>query len=274
MRAAAWATHRAIAAARLSWERARTVADALPAEDPHRAAMRIAPRTWLCASAVAVHEHVAGDRFDELKQLCTAAGDKASLAIAMAGLVMDHTYQDRIREASQLASEAWALTESLGDAPLTVGLSYAPITAKTMSAEWHEVLRWSQRVIDLADGDPSKGNFIFGSPLMLALAARGIARYCLGQSGWRDDQRHGLAMARSADPMSYATAVAWVHFPGIPFGVLRPDDSAVREIEDALRIAERSVDDLALAFTRLTLSVALVHRHTSAERDRGQQLLA
>ena len=48
----------------------------------------------------------------------------------------------------------------------------------------------------------------------------------------------------------------------------------VREIEDALRIAERSGDDLALAFARVTLGVALVHRHTAAERDRGQKLLA
>ena len=49
---------------------------------------------------------------------------------------------------------------------------------------------------------------------------------------------------------------------------------AVREIEDALRIAERSGDDLALAFARVTLGMALVHRHTAAERDRGQKLLA
>ena len=56
--------------------------------------------------------------------------------------------------------------------------------------------------------------------------------------------------------------------------MLRPDDHAVREIDDALRIAERSGDDLALAFTRMTLGVALVHRQTAAERDRGQQLLA
>ena len=48
----------------------------------------------------------------------------------------------------------------------------------------------------------------------------------------------------------------------------------MREIEDALRIAERSGDDLALAFARMTLGVALVHRHTAAERDRGQKLLA
>ena len=92
--------------------------------------------------------------------------------------------------------------------------------------------------------------------------------------GWRDDLRHGLAMARSADPLSYAAVVAYVYFAGIPFGVLRPDDSAMREIEDALRIAERSGDDLALTFARMTLGVALVHRHTAAERDRGQQLLA
>ena len=168
MRAATWATNRDIAAARLSWERARTIADALPADDPNRAAMRIAPRTMLCGTAFRVHEHVAGARFDELRELCTAAGDKASLAIAMAGLVMDHAYQARLREASQLASEAMALIESLGDPTLTVGLSLPPIYAKIESGEWRDALRWSQRVIDLADGDPSRGNFIIGSPLALA----------------------------------------------------------------------------------------------------------
>ena len=58
------------------------------------------------------------------------------------------------------------------------------------------------------------------------------------------------------------------------YGVLRPDDAAVGEIVDALRIAERSGDDVALAFARMTLGVALVHRNTAAERDRGQRLLA
>jgi class 3 adenylate cyclase len=274
MRAATWATNRDIAAARLSWERAEKIADALPADDPDRAAMRIAPRTMLCGIAYRVHMNVAGDRFDELRQLCTAAGDKASLAIAMAGLVMDHVYQDRMREASQLGSEIMALIESLGDPTLTVGLSIAAIYAKIESAEWCDVLGWSQRVIDLADGDPAKGNIIFGSPLAVALTNRGMARYGLGRPGWRDDLQDGLAMARSTDPLSYATVVTYVYFPGIPNGVLRPDDRAVREIEDVLRIAERSSDDLALTLARLTLGVALVHRHTDAERDRGQKLLA
>ena len=274
MRAATWATNRDIAAARLSWERAEKIADASPVDDPDRAAMRIAPRTMLCGIAWRVHVNVAGDRFDELRQLSTAAGDKASLAIAMAGLVMDHAFQDRLREASRLASEAMALTESVGDPTLTVGLSFTPIYAKGESGEWCDVLRWSQRVIDLADGDPSKGNFIIGSPLALAFMTRAMARYCLGRPGWRDDLRHGLAMARSADPMSYAMVVTFAYEFAIANGVLRPDDSAVREIEDALRIAERSGDDFALTVARLTLGVALVHRHTDAERDRGQALLA
>ncbi|HXA91387.1 MAG TPA: AAA family ATPase, partial [Mycobacterium sp.] len=274
MRAATWATNRDIDAARLGWERARKIADALPADDPNRAAMRIAPRTMLCGTAWRVRERVAGARFDELRELCAAAGDKVSLAIATAGLVMDHAMQDRTREASQLASEAWALIESIGDAALTIGLSGAAIYTKGESGEWSDMLRWSQRVIDLADGDPSKGNFIFGSPLALAFTTRALARIYLGRPGWPDDLRHGLATARSADPMTYATVITYVYFPGIPTGVLTPDDRAMRESEDALRIAERSGDDYAWAVARGTLGMALVHRPTDAERDRGQQLLA
>ena len=274
MRAATWATNRDIGAARLSWEGARIIADALPADDPSRAAMRIAPRAMLCVIAFRVHEHVAGARFDELRELCTAAGDKASLAIGMAGLVADHVYRGRMREASQLASEAMALIESVGDPTLTVGLSAALIYAKAETAEHSDVLRWSQAVIDLADGDPAKGNFFSGSPLAVAFASRATARYYLGRRGWRDDQRHGLAIARSADPLSYAGVVGWVYLGGIPLGVLRPDDSTMGEIEDALQVAERSGDDLVVAIARVTLGLALAHRPTAAERDRGQQLLA
>ena len=119
-----------------------------------------------------------------------------------------------------------------------------------------------RRVIDLADGDPSKGNFIIGSPLALAFATRAMARYCLGRPGWRDDLRHGLAMARSADPTVLRHGRHLRLLRGNTVGVLRPDDPAMREIEDALRIAERSGDDLAVAIARMTLGFALVHRQT------------
>jgi hypothetical protein len=209
-----------------------------------------------------------------VRQLCTAVGDNASLAIGMAGLVMEHAFLARMREASQLASEAIALLESLGDPNLTVGLSFPTIYAKAESGEFWDTLRWSQRVIDLADGDPSMGNFIFGSPLALALAQRGISRYWLGRPGWQDDLQSGLAMARSADPVSYPMVVTFVYFSGIPLGVLAADDQAVSESQDALRIADRSSDDFAVAIAHMTLGLALVHGPTDAERDRGQKLLA
>jgi hypothetical protein len=81
-------------------------------------------------------------------------------------------------------------------------------------------------------------------------------------------------MAHRADPLTYAAVVTWGYFPGITNGVLTPDDSVVRKIQGALRIAERSGDDMALAFARLVLGIALVHRHTATECDRGQTLLA
>jgi hypothetical protein len=236
--------------------------------------MRIAPRTMLCGTAYRLHLDVAGARFEELRELCAAADDKSSLAIAMAALVIESVYQVRMREASQLASEAMALIESIDDPTLTVGLSWAAIYAKAQSGEYSDVLQLSQRVIDLADGDASKGNFIIGSPLALAFVMRGGARYFLGRPGGRDDFRHGLAMARSTNPLSYASAVTYVYWAAIAGGLLRPDDSAMREIEEGLQIAERSGHDFALAQARLTLGFALVHRHTTAERGRGQQLLA
>ncbi|MGH3970716.1 MAG: hypothetical protein ACRDTV_22035, partial [Mycobacterium sp.] len=79
--------------------------------------------------------------------------------------------------------------------------------------------------------------------------------------------RQALAMARSADPMSYTAVVCWVYFAAIPNGALAADDQAVSEIEDALHVAERSGDDHALAFAQVTLGVTLVHRQTDTERD-------
>jgi hypothetical protein len=80
-------------------------------------------------------------------------------------------------------------------------------------------------------------------------------------------------MARSADPLTHSAVVGYVYLVGVSSGVLSPDDSAMREVEDALRIGERSSDDVGVALGRMALGVALVHRHTAAERDRGQTIL-
>ena len=273
MRAAGWANDRDIAAAQLSWERARKIADALPADVSDRPALRIAPRVMLCGNAFRIRMPVS-DRFGELRELCDAVGDKASLAIGMAGLVMDHLQRDRMREASQSASDGMALIETLDNPSLAVGLAVMPIYAKSECGEWTDVLRWSQLVIDLADGDPAKGNFFLGCPLAFTLAARANARACLGIPGWRDDLQRALAMARDADPMSYAAVVGFLYSAGIPAGSVRSDDQTMREIEEAVKIAERSSDNMALAIVRMTLGIALVHRPADAERERGQWILS
>jgi hypothetical protein len=218
MRAGTWSTFRDIAAAQVSWRRARDVADRLPDDDPDRAAMRIAPRTLLCGSAWRVGGSGADTGFDELRDLCTAAGDQRSLAIGMTGQVMAHFMNARRRESSRLATEHAALLGSIGDPTLMVGLSFAAIAAKCETGEMVEVLRLAQRVIDLAGGDPTAGNLILGSPLAFALAYRGAARWCLGIPGWRDDFAQAVSMARAADPFSLAGVMYYIYPLAIPGG--------------------------------------------------------
>ncbi len=214
MRAAAWSTNRDLGAARLSWERARRIADALPDDDPDQLSMRIAPRTMLCAtdwSGPAVQE--SRGRFAELRELCSAAGDKVSLAIGMTGLATELLYAGRSREGSRLASEQMALLESIGDPALTMGLAFLAFCNWFDAGEFGEILRWSQTVIDLADGDPAKGaGFGIGSPLAVALALRGIARWWLGRPGWRQDlrrRRRDGPKQRSEQPSP--VVVAWTY---------------------------------------------------------------
>jgi hypothetical protein len=135
-------------------------------------------------------------------------------------------------------------------------------------------LRWSQTVIELAAGDATKGaGFGVGSPLAVALASRGVARWWLGHDGWRADLDDAVAMGRSNDPVTHAAVTTYKYGWSIFFGVLRADDSAVRALEEALEIAEGSSDDAALGVVKFSLGVALVYRDAVADRQRGLELL-
>jgi class 3 adenylate cyclase len=276
MRAGAWSTNRGIAAARLSWDRARRIADALPADDPDQLSMRIAPRTMLCATDFqdrAVQES-RGGRFAELRELCSAAGDKVSLAIGMTGLATELLYAGR-PGGSRVASEQMALLESIGDPTLTMGLAVAAFANLFGGGEIGEILRWSQTVVDLAGGDPAKGaGFGIASPLAATLAWRGTARWWLGRPGWPQDLDDAAVMARdSHDPTTVAGVVAWTYGLGIQYGVLLVDDSVVREIEEAVQTAAGSSNDLMLTLAEYTLGVALLNRDAAADRHRGVELM-
>ena len=242
MRAATWATNRDIAAARLSWERARTIADALPDDDPDQVSMRIAPRTMLCATdfqARAILE--SRGRFAELRELCSAAGDKVSLAIGMSGLVTELLYAGRSREGSRLASEQMALLESIGDPTLTMGLAFI---AFSQLGGCRRVRRGLAVVADRHR--PGRRRPRQGRRLRFRITAGGrvdTSRHCSVVAGpsrvapgpprrRRDGPKQRPGNLRRRRRLDLRCAML--------YGVLRADDSAVRAIEEAVQTAERS----------------------------------
>jgi class 3 adenylate cyclase len=273
MRASAWSISRDVGAARVSWERARQIADALPG-DPGQLSMRIAPRTMLCATAwQARATHESQGRFEELRELCTECGDKVSLAIAMTGPATELMYAGRPREGSRLASEQMALLESIGDRNLTIGLAFVAFANWFASGAFDEILRWSQTVVDLAAGDPTIGaGFGMGSPLAIAVAFRGVARYWLGRPGWRQDMHDAIALARRSDPTTLALVFTWTYGVAICYGVLTADDFALQTIEDAVETAQKGSSDLAVIFAEYGLGVTLLFRDATSDRHRGLEL--
>ncbi len=271
MRAGTWSSLRDITAARASWLRAQHVADALPVDDPDRLAMRIAPRTSLCATSYRSATSLVDSGFEELRELCAAAGDKRSLAVAMFGQMTELMGQARPREAAQLATEQEALLESIGDPDLTLGLLWGSLAAKHETGLMADILRWSQLGVDLADGDPVRASYISGSPLALALVFRGYARALLGLPGWREDFDDAVAMAHDHDLLTYASVVIHKQAPVIQQGLLVLDDVAMREIEKAYQVALDLGDHGALGFTKYGLGAALLESRTDIER--GMQML-
>ena len=274
MRAGEWATKRDVGAARLSWGRARRIADALPEDDPDHLSMRIAPRTMLCATIFHAAQKSRG-AYAELRELCEAAGDKISLAIGMTGLATELLYSGCSSEGARLASEQMTLLESIGIPTLTVGLSFVAFVNWFDNGGLDEILRWTQIVIDMADGDPTMGaQFGMGSPLAAALALRGVTRWWVGRPGWQQDLHDSLAMAQNSDPATRSLLIAWSYGMGICCGVLRADDQTLREIEETVRIAAATSNDFGLGMAEYTLGVVLLHRDVAADRLRGLEFMA
>jgi adenylate cyclase len=272
MRAGAWSNNRDNLAAAASWRKAQQVADQVPDNDPDRLSMRIAPRTLLCATQTSRVGAVVELGFEELRELCIAAGDERSLAIGMAGRVLERMFNGFRREASELASEHVCLLESIGDDTLALALLPMAMAVKQETAEITEVLRLAQRAIDLAGGDPSKGNLTTGSPLALATASRGFARSCLGIDGWTTDFQQAVAMSHAFDTTTRGCAMYYTHIIAIMNGVVIPHETTAREAAETLVIAEQSGEDVGLVLARSNLGAALVYQG-SPSSERGVELL-
>jgi adenylate cyclase len=274
MRAAAWLQRRDIAAAHTSWRRARQVADQLPDDDPQRSSMRIAPRTLLVGTAWRLIGSRLEAGFEELRDLCTATGDLPSLAIGMAGLISAQNINALdSRDVSSRAAELIELLESIGDPTLTVALSYAPLIAKLWAGETLQVLRLAQLVIDLAEGDATKGDLVAGSPPSFGFAMRGVACYCLGGTGWNDDLQRALAMATEVGELLAVVGIMdWVYLEPIMNGIALADATVLRDTAEALAATEQLGDDFQVVIARMMRAIILTHQHGS-EREAGFELL-
>lgn len=275
MRAAAWSTNRDLVAARLSWERAGRIADGLPADQRDRLAMQIAPRAMLCATDWQAREaQESQERFAELCELCEAAGDRVSLAIGMTGPATEHCYAGRADAAAAVSSQQMELLEVTGDLTPTMGLVPIAFVNWIGVGAFDKIMRWSQTVIDLADGDPGKGaGFGVASPLAIASAWRGTARWWLGRAGWRQDLDEAMSLAQRSNAETFSGASAWTYGFALQYGVLRAKDSVVRVSEDALRTAQAASSDRAMGLAAYTLAVGLLNRDAAADRHRGLELM-
>jgi adenylate cyclase len=268
MRSGSWVNYRDNVAAAKSWRRAQQVADRLPDDDASRLTMRIAPRTLLCATGFRTSGSGFAIGFDELRDLCLAAGDQRSLAIAMSGPIMETYFDAHRREASALATEQVQLLESIGDPMLTLALITAAISVKHETAEMQEVLRLAEYAIDLAGGDITKGGEIAtSSPLALAMSFRGLARWCLGITGWRDDFRQAVEMVKGSEAVTRGGVLYYTYTMSILHGVLRPDEAILRDMTETLASAEQTGEDVAFGLAKSNVAFSLLHGDNESHQD-------
>ena len=127
--------------------------------------------------------------FDELRELCALAGDKASLAI---GMIRADDGRDAAA-ATCMRRRDWHPNNWRCWIRSTI-LRSPPSPGSVESASWPKQGaekpsdRWAQATIDWAKGDPAKGNIVVGSPLAVALVLRAMTRWSRGESGWRKDR--------------------------------------------------------------------------------------
>ena len=275
MRAGTWLrAYRDIGAAWVSWQRARQVADRLPADDPDRAAMRIAPRARLCATAWRAGGSIDDTGFDELRTMATAADDRVSLVTGMAGQINALSDKEHYRDAFQLGFELEPLLESIGDPTLTVALLWTALTATFSVGQITKGLRLAQRVIDLADDDPHMGDLIIETPLILTLMLRAAAHACLGRPDWKGEIEASAALCREINPGGRAAIeFFYIYSLGALNGLLCVDSSILQATAETLKQAEQRGDDYALTGARLLRGLVLVQCEGPQRAD-GFELLA
>ena len=171
-------------------------------------------------------------------QLCTAAGDKASLAIATAGLMMHTLIGPDPRKRRDWHRKPWAEIESRGDPhPLRWVIPCGRRFGKVTSAEYLDVLRWSERVVELAQTVTVR-QLRYRVSVSARLGDAGLLPVgaWVTPDGRNDFLQRPRPWPAAPTPCSDAAGSSLRSIPGKyrRTACSRPDDSAVRQVEDAL----------------------------------------
>jgi adenylate cyclase len=252
MRAAEWLRPRDLPAARLQWDRARSIADRLP-DDDGVIAVRIAPRTMLTSTAFFVGDDAdAEEHYRELRELTKQVDDVRSLAIGTAGRIWSLTVNDtRIHEAAALASELEGMVSGIEcDAAAMSIILNAVAFARFVNCEFDAALRVVDAIHALAGEVPAE-------ELASADALAGFLQTCLGdvEAGIRrlrdaTDRTRNLTTPRYAYVLIYWAVAATL-------GLFQTDD-LIEEMPAALRRAESFGDGAHITVAQWAYGIVLL----------------
>ena len=180
-----------------------------------------------------------------------SAGDKVSLAMGTAGYLPALVVHARFRGSigswlrTRLTCSSRSATRSS-----PCGCSTPRYPPRCNAASSTEAVRLAQRVIDLADGNVTMGNFIIGYSFGCRNHAARRRTSCPSETGgWTTDVEQATTMVRVFNPTLRALMLFFKVIL-IPNGICVPESADLRDTAEVLELAERSGDNLTLACAR------------------------
>ena len=241
---------------RVSWERARRIADPCPRTTPTIVDAHRSPNHAVCHRLAGPRSSGKSGPLRGAAELCTAAGDKVSLAIGMTGLTTELLYAGRSREgiAVRVRTDGAARLDRRSQPDPWGWRSWRSATGSTsVSARSCD----GRRPSSTWPRHPAKGP-------ASALDHRWPSRWhgaALPGGGWavrwRQDLDDAVAMARSST-RNPGRVVAWTYGLAIQTERFGPMTPRYTRWEEAERAARRSQHIALLG--RVTLGVALLNR--------------
>lgn len=272
MRAGTWFNTRDIDAARISWRRARDIADRLPPDVENRNALRIAARVPLTGNAWRVGGTVEETGYEELRELATESGDKRALAVALIGQVAQLALHHHLSAANATAAELLDLVDELGDEPVTFDAMTMTMYSLFQGGRMDRLYRLTQRLADHCRGDPHLSGMFVPSPLVISSALHAVAGCALNAPGWPHDLADVDRITEHTDLGIRVIGLTYKYVFLVTEGVAPADTATIETTAQMLAAAEHLGDGFTLAAARFTHGVMLVH-HSDSTVDEGLALL-